>query len=327
MASAPQTIMPPFLDQLRCQSLDDFIQKQDEIQAQLQTEIAAESQARSVSASPAHKKTKILPDLDVLRAERDALEETGDTNWVGRLMEYHQANRLSHPSYTDLHVGQVENGKFSSSLKIPENPEPITTTLQKDAKQHIAKLAVDWLIAQNCMPSDGSVKFPKSPQTPIPSAPIVQNGASSSRSPFTSPSPAAQAYSAPTQSRSPSLNSPLPHRNSPSPPQDSSSSSAAAVSCATQVPALCIRLGFTRPTYNILPTSPGTAFYYGWADFGSDPRIEGKVGVFRDVYGKKNAKEVCARGVLSFLRDIERQRLEGIEERVVVGSENLDESP
>jgi hypothetical protein len=49
--------------------------------------------------------------------------------------------------------------------------------------------------------------------------------------------------------------------------------------------------------------------------------------VFRDVYGRKNAKEVCARGVLSFLRDIGRQRLEEIEERVVVGRENLDESP
>jgi hypothetical protein len=38
MASAPQTIMPSFLDQLRFQSLDDFIQEQDEIQAQLQAE-------------------------------------------------------------------------------------------------------------------------------------------------------------------------------------------------------------------------------------------------------------------------------------------------
>ena len=54
--------------------------------------IAADVRARSVlaspasPASPAHKKVKILPDLDVLRAERDALEELGDTNWVGRLL-------------------------------------------------------------------------------------------------------------------------------------------------------------------------------------------------------------------------------------------------
>ncbi|KAM3070265.1 hypothetical protein ACMFMG_010101 [Clarireedia jacksonii] len=244
MASAPQTITPFFLDQSRFQNLDDFIREQDEIQAQLQAELTAQSKAPSVCASPAHKKTKILPDIDALKAERDALEETGDINWVGRLLEYHQGNKLSQPSYTDHNVGHQ---KFSSSLKIAENPEPFTTTVmfsrKKDAKQYIAKLAVDWLVAQNSMPSDGSVKFPKSPQTSL-----------------------------------------------------------------------------------------GTSIYHGWADFGVDARIDGKVGEFRDVYGKKNAKEVCARMVLSFLRDIERLRLEGVEEmemkrkRIGGGSEGSSSS-
>lgn len=40
----------------------------------------------------------------------------------------------------------------------------------------------------------------------------------------------------------------------------------------------------------------------------------GHVGEFTHVYGKKNAKEVCAKEVFSFLKDIERQRSEQYEE-------------
>jgi len=47
----------------------------------------------------------------------------------------------------------------------------------------------------------------------------------------------------------------------------------------------------------------------GYADFGTDPRIDGKVGEVDNVYGKKNAKDAVAKIVLSFLKDIERQRL------------------
>lgn len=47
----------------------------------------------------------------------------------------------------------------------------------------------------------------------------------------------------------------------------------------------------------------------GYADFGGDPRIDGKVGEVKNVHGKKNAKDEIARRVFSFLKDIERQRL------------------
>lgn len=58
------------------------------------------------------------------------------------------------------------------------------------------------------------------------------------------------------------------------------------------------------------PVTPGAALYDAWADFGYDPRIEGRVGMVRSVFGKKTAKEEVAKIVISFLRDIERQRTE-----------------
>lgn len=65
----------------------------------------------------------------------------------------------------------------------------------------------------------------------------------------------------------------------------------------------------------------GIPIYHGYADFGSDPWIVGKVGEFRDIYGKKKAKEVCAKIVWLFLKDIERQRVKGIEDAMIEGAE------
>lgn len=77
---------------------------------------------------------------------------------------------------------------------------------------------------------------------------------------------------------------------------------------ATQVPEICTRLGFGVPRYNVTEVIAGTALYNVYADFGPDPRIEGKVGEVKDVYGKKNAKEQSAKLVVQFMKDIERQR-------------------
>lgn len=64
------------------------------------------------------------------------------------------------------------------------------------------------------------------------------------------------------------------------------------------------------PTYEITKHSENTPLWNGYAHFSGDPRIEGKVGEVRSVYGKSNAKEQIAMEVFSFLKDIERQRME-----------------
>ena len=77
-----------------------------------------------------------------------------------------------------------------------------------------------------------------------------------------------------------------------------------------QIPGLCMRLGFNTPTYKITKDSENTPLWSGYAHFNGDPRIEGKIGQIRSVFGKDNAKEQIATEVLSFLKDIERQRME-----------------
>lgn len=81
-------------------------------------------------------------------------------------------------------------------------------------------------------------------------------------------------------------------------------------SFASQIPDLCTRLGFDVPIYEITKAQEGVSLYDGYAHFSGDPRITGKVGEVSNIYGQKKAKELIAQELLSFLKDIERQRME-----------------
>jgi hypothetical protein len=158
---------------------------------------------------------------------------------------------------------------------IVESPEKfgdhVSFGNKKDAKKYAAKKAIDWLIANNYMPSDGSVKFPK-PPTPVQVA----------------------------QPRKPKSVSP----SEPSIPTDGTPTT----KYTSKVPGLCTKLGFPPPRYEITRANAADhSFWNGYANF-SDTRIEGRVGRVFNVWGKTNAKEQCAEIVYSFLKDIERQR-------------------
>ncbi|KAF5873932.1 uncharacterized protein Bfra_005399 [Botrytis fragariae] len=244
----------------RLQSLSDFEREQDELQAQIDQDNLNAQPTRSRTGLPAANRTRNVPDISGILLEEQALQEMGNTNWVGKLLEYHQANAIIPvPEYTEH---QVSEQRFRFSVTIKQKSEPITTLAsfsnKKDAKKFISKLAVDWLISQNLMPSTGAVKFPKTPiATPVPDA----------RERSTSPTP----Y--------PSL-----------------------------VPGLCIALGYNPPAYRLKLMSEGTAFWEIYADFGSDPRVDGPVGKLTNIYGKQKAKEACAKEVFKFLKAIERSR-------------------
>jgi len=155
---------------------------------------------------------------------------------------------------------------------------------KKNAKKYASKLAVDWLITHNYMPADGTVKFPKVQQ--LPPLPPKPNTSVPLPLPLPLPSFAASVSS-----------------DAPAPATKTSS-------WASQVPELCTRLGYDTPTYEITKTSETEAFYSGHAHFGGDPRIVGKFGPVQNVFGQKRAKEEIAKELVSFLKDIERQRLE-----------------
>ncbi|CAD6442984.1 595de35d-e164-4649-8e05-f4ded1339401 [Sclerotinia trifoliorum] len=268
----------------RFQRLSDFEKEQDDLQAQIDQENLNAKFTTSQSVSPANRRAKITPDVAGILLENQALEEMGGINWVGKLLEYHQANAINPTAeYSEI---EVSPQRFTCSVIIKQNSEPISSLTsfarKKDAKQFISKLAIDWLISQNLMPSTGAVKFPKAPVAPQ--------------------TPLAKTYRAPL--------SPLDSTSATISPRERSTSP---TSYPGLIPDLCRALGFNVPTYRIVPMVEGSPVYHGFADFGSDPRILGKIGEFRDIYGKKKAREVCAREVWYFLKDIERQRLEGTE--------------
>lgn len=282
----------------RFQSLSDFEKEQDDLQAQINRDNLNAKFTTSQSVSPANRRAKITPDVAGILLENQALEEMGGINWVGKLLEYHQANAINPTAeYSEI---EISPQRFTCSVIIKQKSEPISSVTsfarKKDAKQFISKLAIDWLISQKFMPSTGAVKFPKAPIAPQ--------------------TPPAKIYHAPL--------SPLDSTSATVSPRERSTSP---TSYPSLIPDLCRALGFNVPTYRIVPMVENSPLYHGFADFGSDPRILGKVGEFSGIYGKKKAKEVCAREVWYFLKGIERQRLEATENREMEIKRKREETP
>lgn len=184
-------------------------------------------------------------------------------NWIGLLMEY----RAAHPSATGVIFSELSVGmRFTCTVTITESPTPfsdstVTFARKKDAKQHAAKKTIEWLIANNHMPANSSVSFPK---------------------PVAVPAPAAGAKTKDTLSRS------------------------------QQVVELCLRLALNLPTYRLEPQEACPAMWSGYAHFNGDPRMPGRVGEFSNIFGRKNAKEECAKGVLELLHGIAAEKAEKV---------------
>ncbi|RDW83412.1 hypothetical protein BP5796_04903 [Coleophoma crateriformis] len=85
-------------------------------------------------------------------------------------------------------------------------------------------------------------------------------------------------------------------------------------SAAAQVPELCHKLGLINPTYKIEKQGNTGNVYSGYATFDGVAWIEGKIGEFANVLGRKQAKEACAQRILVFLKGIQRQKNNGASE-------------
>ena len=73
---------------------------------------------------------------------------------------------------------------------------------------------------------------------------------------------------------------------------------------------LCTALNIHPPTYRLAALDPATAphVYSGAARFESEPLMRQPVGEVRHVFGRKNAREECARGVVAYLEGVRRGR-------------------
>lgn len=115
----------------------------------------------------------------------------------------------------------------------------------------------------------------------------------------------------------------------PTPPKPKSPAIDAAgrpQSNASLVPELCHKLGFGMPKYEIERSSIVAPLYSGYAHFQGDVRLENRIGVVRDVYGQKAAREQIAEELVRFLRDIERQRMALIEKAAGKGKDAREET-
>jgi hypothetical protein len=67
------------------QSMEDFMKEQDELDA-IRLAAQESSALHTPSGSPPLKKARKSIDVESLTVEANAIEEIGDTNWIGRLL-------------------------------------------------------------------------------------------------------------------------------------------------------------------------------------------------------------------------------------------------
>lgn len=95
---------------------------------------------------------------------------------------------------------------------------------------------------------------------------------------------------------------------------------------AAKIPAMCYELGLQPPTYSIAPTTttagngngndatavpvPGSCFFDCSASFGITAGLPEPAAQVRNVYGRKNAKEECARALAGVLERVKTLKME-----------------
>lgn len=204
-----------------------------------------------------------------------------DKNWVGLLLEYHNATDPLHtqpgPVYTEYGLGL----HFAATCTIPSSPSPFgSTTLpfpsKKAAIKNAAKEAVQHLISIGELEPNGSPKVRRKAKAGngAPTVRVEAKGVEVKRD----------------------------------------------ATYAARVNDLAPLLSLPPPLYRLYPASPaapnllsGAAHFTGM-DAAYHPLLKEPVGEVRNVFGKKNAKEECARGVWDVLRKVAKERGVDVEE-------------
>ncbi|KAF2206087.1 hypothetical protein GQ43DRAFT_436507 [Delitschia confertaspora ATCC 74209] len=242
--------------------------------------------------------------------EEEVVEEWNEQNWIGRILEYQNALSAPKPIYTEFILGT----KFCCELSLPTttsspsspptSTSPLTFgsqtvlfTSKKAARQNAAKEAVQYLKAQGLWPEengDGTIKKRrKKVETSSPGW--------SSRDKLTTDETPTLLPSSPFQIRS--------NFSTPSTPiQNPSTYTSLALTLAHS-------LSLPPPEYVFQP-SPNNleaSGFYTLACYFKDPTGEhsGPIGEVRHVFGKRKAKEECARLVVGYLEEVRKMRVEG----------------
>jgi hypothetical protein len=293
-------------NELPVQSLKNdtpFPNKQEAREALSKHALDLISAAESTGAFDKFAKTR-GPSHQAAQEKKDA-----GPNYVGQLLEFQRATGSPQPTYTDSSVGTL----FTCQVTIP--PSPTTTydaplvfgpldathTSKKAARQYAAKCAIEHFKEEGSWPEEvsefGGIKKKKKIAAASEDPDII---------PLTIPP------------------SDLPTTNTAThdaPPLSSSSTSA---SNPARTARLSTLLSLGTPEWVFTPSPSAPDFYSVACFFTSGGPHAGPIGEVRNVFGKKKAKEECARRAVEYLEEVYRMRVEagrGLLEGVKGGEE------
>ncbi|KAF2128125.1 hypothetical protein P153DRAFT_294300 [Dothidotthia symphoricarpi CBS 119687] len=209
-------------------------------------------------------------------------------NYVGQLLEFQRARSAPQPTYTDYAVGT----RFACLLSLSSHADEFgslesTHSTKKAARQEAARHAVDHFKAQGLWPESftdvGGIKKKKAQSTTPQIIP----------------------------SKTPSSSSPA-NDNKTSGPIPLSTTTSGQTSYAQRVAQLAADLSLPTPEW-IYTASPNPAhkdFHNVVCVFRHSGQHKGPIGEVRNVFGKKKAKEECARLTLEYLEEVMQQRVD-----------------
>ncbi|KAI4915992.1 hypothetical protein J4E90_004438 [Alternaria incomplexa] len=235
--------------------------------------------------------------------EEKEKEKGPGENYVGKLLEFQRATDSPQPTYTDYQSGQ----RFSCIITIDGEDQPFGSisnlfSSKKAARQDAARHAVDHFKALGTWPTDdtavGGIRKRKkaSPIDPdtVSISPLLDNSSSPSTPPIQATTP------------------------TPAPP--------GTPSYASRVATLAVTLALPTPEWNYTPHPSDPTFHSVCCFFKGAGQHEGPIGEVRNIYGRKKAKEECARLTLEYLTQVKEERLRyGMSVmRGVLGSEGVE---
>ncbi|KAL1795158.1 hypothetical protein ACET3X_006974 [Alternaria dauci] len=254
-----------------------FNSKQEAKEAMSQRALAVleglEKEGRIQKAEKSKKK-KSAASQDVQQAKEE--KEPGE-NYIGQILEFQRATNAPQPTYTDYQSGQ----RFACILTIEGLDKEFGSTdklfsSKKAARRDAARHAVEYFKSIGTWPEEvnlvGGIKKKKVQPSMPEMVSISEPDRDSALASTSAASPSAKSY-------------------------------------AQQVASLAVILALPTPEwqYTSHPEDPNfhtvTCFFRG-----AGPH-EGPIGEVRNIYGKKKAKEECARLTLEYLKEVREKRV------------------
>ncbi|KAI4953408.1 hypothetical protein J4E91_002255 [Alternaria rosae] len=281
-----------------------FNSKQEAKEALSQKALAVleelEKEGRVKKGGKGKKKTQDISEEQVVQSVKE--EKGPGENFVGKLLEFQRATDSPQPTYTDYQSGQ----RFSCLITIEGEGEAQQFgsienlfSSKKAARQDAARHAVEHFKALGTWPDDdtavGGIKKKKKAQPTDPEIVSISTPDGSS-----STSPIQATSTTPAPSGTPSY--------------------------ASRVASLAVTLALPTPEWSYTPHPSDPTFHNVCCFFKGAGPHEGPIGEVRNIYGKKKAKEECARLTLEYLMEVKEKRMQyGMSVmRGVLGGEGAD---